>query len=281
MALPIRSESIPPLSPRSAVRRLLRVLAAVVLVGAAPAVQAAPAPVPLAAHRAFYRLTLASTENSGVTSATGAMEYEVIDGCEGWATQQRMDITVLDREGGDTHTVSDYSTWESKDGRDFRFRIAQSINDNKVVRAGYAELVPGHGGFAVYTQPTAKRVTLPSRTVFPMAQTAAVLAAARRGDKFVSLPVFDGTAADAIENSFTVITSHGMRVPTNFAPLRDLDSDFVHIGYFDTDRAQQLPGALLTMRYWDNGVADQLVLDFGNFTVNGVLDRFELLPHHC
>jgi hypothetical protein len=283
MALPIRSESIPHLPVSRVLRRLLTVLAALLFVGAAPPGHAATvsAPAPLAAHRAFYRLTLDSTENSGVTSASGAMEYAVIDGCEGWATQQRMDITVLDREGGDTHTVSDYSTWESKDGRSFRFRIAQSVNDNKVVRAGYAELVPGHGGFAVYTQPTARRVVLPAHTVFPMAQTAAVLAAARRGDKFVSLPVFDGTAADAVENSFTVITAHGMRVPTNFAPLRGMDSDFVHIGYFDTDRSQQLPGALLTMRYWDNGVADQLVLDFGNFTVNGTLDRFELLPHHC
>src|ERR1700712_840522 len=197
MALPIRSESIPPLSPRSAVRRLLRVLAAVVAAQAAPMVTALPAPVPLAAHRAFYQLTLASTENSGVTSATGAMEYEVIDGCEGWATQQRLDITVLDREGGDTHTVSDYSTWEAKDGRSFRFRITQTVNDDKVVRSGYAELVPGHGGLAVYTQPSGGGVTLPVGTVFPMAQTEAVLAAARKGEKFVSLPVFDGTASDA------------------------------------------------------------------------------------
>jgi hypothetical protein len=236
--------------------------------------------VPLAAHRAFYRITLGNAENSGTTSASGAMEYEVIDGCNGWAIQQRMDVTTLDREGGETHTVSDYSTWESKDGHEFRFHIAQTDGD-KIVRVGYAQLQPGRGGFAVYSQPTTRRVTLPPGTVFPMAQTAAVLAAARRGDEFLSLPVFDGTATNAVENSFSVITSHGVQAPTIFLSLRGLDSDTVHVGYFDTDPNQQLPSELMSMRYWDNGVADQLVIDFGNFTLDGVLSRIELLPRHC
>jgi hypothetical protein len=235
----------------------------------------------LAAHRAFYRLTLASTENSGVTNASGAMEYEVIDGCTGWATQQRLDMTVLDREGGDTHTVSDYSTWESKDGQKFRFRITQSTNDDREVRAGWAELPPGKPCFAVYTAPDARRVTLPPGTVFPMAQTEAVLTAAKKGQMFVSLPVFDGTATRAVENTFAVITTHGQVVPTGFAPLNKLPSLFVHMGYFDTDSTEMLPDTLLSMRYWDNGVADNLVMDFGNFTMAGTLAQFKLLPHHC
>ena len=114
---------------RSATLRLTGIVCCLLLLGAPEASQA----MDLAAHRAFYRLTLSSTENSGVTNASGAMEYEVIDGCTGWATQQRLDMTVLDREGGDTHTVSDYSTWESKDGKNFRFRITQSTNDDREV----------------------------------------------------------------------------------------------------------------------------------------------------
>jgi EipB-like len=245
---------------------------------AAPALAA---PVDLAAHRAFYKLSLASTENSGVTNASGAMEYEVIDGCDGWATQQRLDMTVLDREGGDTHTMSDYSTWESKDGQNFRFRISQSTNDTKVLRVGWAELPPGKPGFAVYTLPTPRRIALPPGTVFPMAQTEALLVAARAGKTFVTLPVFDGTATDTVENTFAMITSRGQTVPTSFAPLSKLPSLFVHIGYFDTDPSQVLPDTLLAMRYWDNGVADSLTMDFGNFTMTGTLAQFKLLPHHC
>jgi hypothetical protein len=258
-------------------RRLTGAFCGLLLFG----VPVAASAMELAAHRAFYRLTLDSTENSGVTNAAGAMDYEVIDGCQGWATQQRLDMTVLDREGGDTHTVSDYSTWESKDGQTFRFRITQSTNDDREVRAGWAELPPGKPGFAVYTQPDPRRVTLPPGTVFPMAQTEAVLAAAHKGQMFVSLPVFDGTATNAVENTFAVITSHGQTVPSTFAPLSKIPSLFVHMGYFDTDTTELLPDTLLAMRYWDNGVADSLVMDFGNFTMSGKLAQFKLLPHHC
>ncbi|MBW4022418.1 MAG: cell envelope integrity EipB family protein [Proteobacteria bacterium] len=244
---------------------------------AAPGAKAAE----LAAHRAFYRLTLDSTENSGVTNASGAMEYEVIDGCTGWATQQRLDMTVLDRDGGDTHTVSDYSTWESKDGEHFRFRITQNTDDDREVRAGWAELPPGKPGFAVYTQPDKKRISLPAGTVFPMAQTRAVLAAARKGDMFLSLPVFDGTASSGAENTFTVITAHDQLVKSAFTPLSSLPSIFVHMGYFNADRRQMLPDTLISMRYWDNGVADSLRMDFGNFRMAGKLAEFKLLPHRC
>lgn len=236
---------------------------------------------PLAAHRAYYRLTLASTGNSGVTSASGAMEYEVIDGCTGWATQQRLDMTVLDREGGDTHTVSDYSTWEAKDGRTFRFRITQVTNGARDIRAGYAELPPGKPGFAVYTAPHDQRVALPPGTVFPMAQTKAVLAAAHQGKTFVSMPVFDGTSGASSENTFAVITTRGEAIKTIFKPLADLPSLLVHMGYFQKDTTQMLPDTLIGMRYWDNGVADSLDLDFGNFTMAGKLAKFQLLPSHC
>lgn len=260
-----------------AFRRLTGFLAGLACLALPFASQAAD----LAAHRAFYRLTLASTGSSGVTSASGAMEYEVIDGCTGWATQQRLDMTVLDREGGDTHTVSDYSTWESKDGHSFRFRITQVTNGAKDVRAGYAELTPGHAGFAVYTQPQDLRVTLAPGTVFPMAQTEAILAAARTGKTFVAMPVFDGTTGAGADDTFAVITTHGEKVETAFKPLAKLPSLMVHVGYFPPDRTQLLPDTLIAMRYWDNGVADSLSLDFGNFTLAGTLAKFQLLPSHC
>ena len=53
--------------------------------------------IPLAAHRATYALTLANAKSGGVQAATGSMTYAFIDDCEGWSTQQRLDIVVLRR----------------------------------------------------------------------------------------------------------------------------------------------------------------------------------------
>jgi hypothetical protein len=54
----------------------------------------------LAAHRAAYRLTLAQAREPGnIARAEGAMGYEVIDACDGWATRQRFSLTLTDRDG--------------------------------------------------------------------------------------------------------------------------------------------------------------------------------------
>src|SRR5438874_1465779 len=46
----------------------------------------------LAAHQAMYRLSLESAHSGDVTAATGTMTYEVIDACDGWAVQQRLEL---------------------------------------------------------------------------------------------------------------------------------------------------------------------------------------------
>jgi hypothetical protein len=114
-----------------------------------------------------------------------------------------------------------------------------------------------------------------------MAQTEAVLTAAHQGKTFVSMPVFDGTTGASAENTFAVITTRGEEVTTAFKPLAELPSLMVHMGYFPKDTTQLLPDTLIAMRYWDNGVADSLDLDFGNFTMAGKLAKFQLLPSHC
>ena len=102
----------------------LTVLAAL-LIGAVPATAADQA-VPMAAHRALYQLTLEQSRGAEVAGATGTMAYEVLDACEGWATRQRLEMTVTNRDGQDIQMLSDYTTWESKDGLSMRFRMRQT-----------------------------------------------------------------------------------------------------------------------------------------------------------
>ena len=72
----------------------------------------------MAGHRAAYRLTLDHVrDNSDIARAEGVMLYEVVDACDGWATRQRFQLSLTDRDGQDVETTSDYSTYETKDGR--------------------------------------------------------------------------------------------------------------------------------------------------------------------
>ena len=93
-----------------------------------PATSHATSRVPPAAHRALYDLNLESSRGGDVTAARGTMAYEVTDACDGWATRQRLAMTITNRDGQDIETVSDYATWESKDGLSMRFRMQQTTD---------------------------------------------------------------------------------------------------------------------------------------------------------
>ena len=237
-----------------------------------------------AAHRAFYHLTLASSRGGDVVAATGTMGYEVIDACDGWAVRQRLSMTLTNSEGQDVQMVSDYATWESKDGLKFRFHMKQTTDSAVTSETdGDAKLErPGGPGEGHYTTPDEATKELPAGTLFPMAHTEAILAGARAGKKFLSLPLFDGTVDAGAQDSFVTILG-GMAQPRKekWPALSSLASTRVRIAFFDRDPAAQTPDYQVGMRYWENGVADDLQMDFGDFVMSGTMTEFALQPRHC
>ena len=65
------------------------------------------------------------------------------------------------------------------------------------------------------------------------------------------------------------------------AGLSALASGRVHVAFFDRDAASQQPDYEVSMRYWDNGVADDLSMDFGDFVMKGTLSELAVLPPGC
>jgi hypothetical protein len=238
------------------------------------------AAVDLAGHRALYDLTLSSARGD-VTGASGTMSYEVVDACEGWTVHQQLAMTVTNRDGQDVDMLSDYTTYESKDGTTLRFRSRDTSDQavtNEVV--GEATATPA-GGTAKYTTPADATKTLPKGTIFPMAHTAAIIAAAKAGKKFVALPLFDGTSPDGAQDTSIAITSWNPPQPGQWPDLASLPSGRVHVAFFDRTADAQQPDYEVSMRYWENGVADDLEMDFGDFVMHGKLKAFVLQKKGC
>lgn len=236
----------------------------------------------LAGHKALYELSLQSARGD-VAGASGAMAYEVIDACDGWATRQRLRMTIVNRDGQDIDMVSDYTTWESKDGLRLRFRLKQTTDDAvSSDLAGEATLTgPGGPGQIRYTSGDADVVDLPAGTLFPMAHTEALLRAAKDGKKFLALPLFDGTSANGGQDSTVAVANWIGPTPGKWKPLDTLPSGRVRIAFFDRDNTTQQPDYEVGMRYWDNGVADDLSMDFGDFVMKGVIQELTLPPSGC
>ena len=260
----------------------MRLLAALAFLFAAP-VLARAEPVQLAAHRATYALTLDDSRGGDVTGVTGTMAYEVTDACDGWAVRQRLDMTLSNRDGQDVHMVSDYLTWESKDGTKLRFHMKQSTDTAVTEQVEGDASVPSSGdaGEVRYTMPADKTLPLPKGTLFPMAHTAAIIAAAEAGKKFLTLPLFDGTGADGAQNTSVFISSWTGASAAPYPELAELPSGRVRVAFFSRTKDAQSPDYEVGMRYWSNGVADALNMDFSDFVVNGKLATFTMPSSHC
>jgi len=258
----------------------------------APAANQAPA-APLAgaeamaSHRAAYRLNLASVRPDGqIGQAEGTMAFEVRDACDGWTTRQRLALTVVDRAGQEIQTASDYSTWESKDGRRLRFTMTQSSQGAISQRvSGEAELNGENGGTVRYEEPAAAQMTLPPGTILPMAHTIRTLALARAGQqRMLVTPLFDGTTAEGAQDSTTLLSAWtAAQANPRFPLLADQASARMNIAFFNREASAGAgtPEYQVGLRYFANGIADDMKMDFGDFTLNGVLESLDPLPHDC
>src|SRR6478752_5780614 len=196
-----------------------------------------------AAHRAFYTLTLSSSRGGEVIAARGTMGYEVIDACDGWAVRQRLSMTLTNTDGQDIQMVSDYATWEAKDGLKFRFHMKQTTDSAVTSQTdGDAKLDKSGGpGEAHYTVPEDTTKPLPPGTLFPMAHTSAIIAAAQSGKKFLALPLFAGTDDSGAEDSSVVVLDWKKPEANKYPFLAALPSTRVRLAFFDHASKGEVP----------------------------------------
>ena len=122
-------------------------LAGLLSVGAGPAALAASPS--LAPHLATYRLSLSKlTADRSITHATGQIEFELSEGCDGWTVHQRTRMILVSAQGMEVTTGWRFRAWESKDGLSYRFFTKRLLFDGSVEEVrGKARLDgPGLGG---------------------------------------------------------------------------------------------------------------------------------------
>jgi len=240
----------------------------------------------MAPHRAAYRLDLGEARGSGITSVRGAMVFDVVDACEGWATRQRMTMTLMDRDGQEIETISDYATYEAKDNSRLRFSLTQTTQGAVSQRiGGEAELGADGAGRVRFTEPAGREEALPAGTLLPMRHTAMAVETARAGGRLLAAPLFDGTSDEGAQDTTTIVTAWGAAAgEARFPLLAGQASGRMRIAFFERGAATggaSAPEYEVGLRYFENGVADELVMDFGEFSVTGRLLELTPIPGGC
>lgn len=274
----------------------LRGAALAVMVTASTGVRATHDAIQLAPHRAVYDVALEhATPSSGIAELTGRMVYELTgNACEGYAQRFRYVTVSTDHEGakqtGDLRSTS----WEDAGGRRLRFSTSNYQNhelSNTTEGSAGRKEPSGRVGVEL-TKPAKRGLEFPRGVHFPMQHSAALLSAARAGERVFSADLYDGSEkGDKISQTTAVI---GPRSPPGSAKpraslrggssLEAVPSWPVSIGFFEPSaaRTDAVPTAEQSFRYYANGVSTDLVSNFGDYTLRFDLKELTLLePGNC
>lgn len=246
---------------------------------------AGPAPrIDVAPHRAVYAISLASAKSgSGITSAGGALAFEWGDGCDGWTVEQRYRLALVSG-GGELEIVTNYATWESKDGLKYRFKVRKSKNGKPEEEiTGDASLDgPGKPGRANFTQPKKQTFELPAGAIFPTEHTLVLMRRAIDGEAVVRRLVFDGATADGAAEVNALVGRKLATGQNGVEPFMDRPGWHMRMAYFNIEKRSTEPDYEIGVDLQDNGIARSIRLDYGEFSLKGTLEKVELLPKpHC
>lgn len=259
----------------------------------------ANAAVEIVPHRAIYRLALGSVRASAsVADVKGRMLFQWGDACEAWTIEQHFRLDFLYTEGEEVKMTTNFVTWEAKDGSRYRFNVRKTVNGQLDEEVRGEALRAADGGGAVhFVRPEAPEMKLVAGTLFPTRHTLVLLERALAGDRFVSRSVFDGSDAEGASEISAVIgdrspLKHGVGQAAANTPSREVlaeDAQRTHhllggpawpirLAFFSNKSDSGAPDYEMSMLLLRNGVAQSMLIDYGDFTVNAILETLEPLP---
>jgi hypothetical protein len=250
---------------------------------------AGPGPLTLAPHRAVYDLSLADTSTGGsVASVSGRMVMEFTGSrCAGYTTKLRFVTETEDSDGKNQVTDSRASTFEAGDGRRLDF-TNETYTDDTLAEESHGSASRKDQSIAVaLSKPADKKFNLASGIVFPTEQMEKILDSARKGERFLSLDLYDGS-----EDGQTVFDTAGVIGPASSAEddvgdetavkaagIAALRHWPVTISYFEQkDATDKPPFYVMHFVMYENGVGRSLKIDYGDFALDGRLTRLDMLP---
>jgi hypothetical protein len=259
-----------------------RISLAAVLVFAAFAPAAGA--VDLAPHRAIYSMKMGKIRaGSAIVDTRGAMYLEWARSCEGWTLTQRVRLKLIDNEGHAVDTDSNFSSWESENGLSYRFTV-RNLRNGKVSDdlGGKATLAgKGKAGTAVLERPRGKKFHLPKGSIFPTEHVVQLIERAEAGENRLFRVVFDGASLDGPLEVNAIIGSliNGKKGAKDAKDaLTGRPSWPMRLAFFPVKARASVPDYELGVRLFDNGVAEDFVLDYGEFTVLAKIEKIEALP---
>ena len=131
-------------------------------------------------------------------------------------------------------------------------------------------------------QPTEKTVLLDSGVLFPSQHLQAIIDAALANRKFLSVDIYEGAGTGEASDAAAAAIGSAMPIGAD-SPLRNGRRWPVSVGYFEPTKktedglGEELPTYQMSFTLYENGVTNDLVMDYGDYALSGSLKEIEAL----
>ncbi len=238
----------------------------------------------LTSHRAMYTMSLGTGGASGAPSGVrGVMSYEFRDQCDAWSVSSKVYMRLKFGKAHEIESIRKMATWEAKDGLGFRFRFEETDGRKNVQEIKGVALLDSksEGGVVEYIKPSRFKVKLPKGTLFPTAHIDALINSSNNGEKHLGKVIFDGSSLDDPYLVSAVMggSAAGAKLGAEVSKILQKASRWnARLAYFPVKSDEDTPEFELGVRFRDDGIVENIIQDYGKYTIVANLGRVELLP---
>ncbi len=235
-------------------------------------------------HKALYDIKLSSKKSGAkLSNLSGKMLYEWQPSCDAWISNHRFDMTYEYPELPAVRIKSDYTTYESFDGKEFNFSSQRKQGD-MLLEELRGSATPKEANFTI---PGGLNFNFSNKMLFPMAHTLDVLEKIKAGQKFYNTSIFDGSDTDG---PFDINSFIGK--PTKYTPsetyAKNIDSELImpkgwklRLAFFPHENPEAISDYEMSLTFHENGVISDMLVEYSDFSVTQKLIALEKLGDRC
>lgn len=236
----------------------------------------------LAPHKALYDIKLVATRSGAqVVNISGKMFYEWRPTCDAWITDHRFSLFYEYADSPAMKITSDFSTFESFDGKDFSFSARRKRNNNLYQELRGNAVVADKGGAVDFTVPEDLKFELSNGAMFPMTHTVEMVRQALANNNFFQAVVFDGSDDEGPVEINTFI-GKPVNAMQEITPSEDLDMSLlnnkawkIRMAVFPLQNDEASSDYEMDMIFHENGVVSDMLIEYDNFSVTQKLVALE------
>tara|TARA_B100001559_G_C16415204_1_gene582361 strand:+ start:325 stop:1131 length:807 start_codon:yes stop_codon:yes gene_type:complete len=243
----------------------------------------ASSPINIQSHIAVYEMTLKESRVKNIIDIRGRMVLELKNTCKGFFQKQRMAMKIYNANGFNFFSDSSYNTWESHTGKKLSFSSKNYLN---------GKLADNHSGNAIknnknvnilFEEPFMKEINLSKDTVFPMKYFTDLIKASMSKNTIFEKKIYDGSGPDGIYNAIAIISQNieSKKLGNIIDSLKGLESWWINMAYFSSSSEEIKPDYEAAFTLYDNGVINNLSLDYQRFEVKTQLVNLKYINTNC